>query len=307
MSFRRFGWCIAAALCWAGSAQAADTFRVATYNVENYLEISNGSRPAKSAAAKVKVRENIVALKPDVVALEEVGGTNALLELQGSLQSAGLDLPYWELVNGADTNINIAVLSRLPIVARHPQTNDFFLLNGQRWQVSRGFAEVEIRVNPQYSFTLLAVHLKSKVPVARVDERDLRLEEARVLRGKIDALLAANPELNLIVLGDFNDTQDSQSVKTIVGRGNAALVDTRPSEHDGRRAKPRSAKLEERTVTWTEYYAKEDVYTRMDYIFLSRGMAREWDPADTYIYTTADWGAASDHRPLLATFTAEDK
>ena len=32
---------------------------MAAYNVENYLEISNGARPAKSAEAKAKVRETI--------------------------------------------------------------------------------------------------------------------------------------------------------------------------------------------------------------------------------------------------------
>ena len=106
--------------CLVAATQAADTFRVATYNVENYLEVSNGSRPAKSTEARAKVREGIIALKPDVIALEEIGGTNALLELQGSLKADGLELPYSELVSGADTNINVAVLSRLPIVARRP-------------------------------------------------------------------------------------------------------------------------------------------------------------------------------------------
>jgi endonuclease/exonuclease/phosphatase family metal-dependent hydrolase len=297
-------------LCFglAAATQAADTFRVATYNVENYLEVSNGSRPAKSTEAKAKVREGIIALKPDVIALEEIGGADALLELQASLKADGLDLPYSELVSGADTNINVAVLSRLPIVARRPQTNDFFLLNGRRWQVSRGFVEVAIRVNDHYSFTLMAAHLKSKVPIPQVDEADLRLEEAKVLREKIDALLRSNPNLNLIVLGDFNDTHDSRTIKTIVGRGNGGLYDLRPAERDGQ---PDGAgdgtRTAQRNITWTEYYSKQDVYTRMDYIFLSRGMAREWDAAGTYILTRPDWGLASDHRPLVATFVAEDR
>jgi endonuclease/exonuclease/phosphatase family metal-dependent hydrolase len=296
---------IALLLCIAMATQAADTFRVATYNVENYLETATATRPAKSAAARAKVREGIVALKPDVIALEEIGDTNALLELQGSLKSDGLDLPFWELVQGADTNIHVAVLSRLPITARRPQTNDFFLLDGRRLPVTRGFAEVDLRVKDRFSFTLIAVHLKSKVPVPEVDQADLRLEEAKVLRKRISALFAENPNLNLIVLGDFNDTHDSDAIKTILGRGSRALVDTRPAEPDGPRpAEPgRSA----RNITWTEFYAKEDLYTRMDYILLSRAMARHWDPAQTFILTRPDWGAASDHRPLVATFFAEEK
>ena len=44
---------------------AAETFRIATYNVENYLDQPSGSRPAKSEQAKNKVRDGILALKPD--------------------------------------------------------------------------------------------------------------------------------------------------------------------------------------------------------------------------------------------------
>ncbi|HXC99985.1 MAG TPA: endonuclease/exonuclease/phosphatase family protein [Verrucomicrobiae bacterium] len=308
MVFQRLRFLTAGLLfCFTAHVQAADTFRVATYNVENYLEVSNGSRPAKSEAAKAKVRESVIALKPDVIALEEMGGTNALLELQGSLKTDGLDLPYSELVSGADTNINVALLSRFPIVARRPQTNDFFLLNGRRWQVSRGFLEVGIKVNEHYSFALIAVHLKSKVPIPQVDEADLRLEEAKVLREKIDALLRPNPNSNLIVLGDFNDTHDSRTIKTILGRGNEAVYDTRPAERDGQQDGAGDGARASRSVTWTEFYAKQDVYTRMDYIFLSRGMAREWDAAGTYILSRPDWGLASDHRPLVATFVAEEK
>src|SRR3982750_4790637 len=70
------------------TGRSAETFRVATYNVENYLDQPTESRPhAKSAAAKSKIRESIRALKPDVLALEEMGSTNALLELRAGLKA----------------------------------------------------------------------------------------------------------------------------------------------------------------------------------------------------------------------------
>src|SRR5437870_4455124 len=120
----------------------AETFRVATYNLENYLDQPTESRPhVKSEAAKAKIRESIRALKPDVLALQEMGSTNALLELRASLKREGLDYPYWEHVSGFDTNIHLALLSRIPFAARRPHTNEGFLLHGRRFQVSRGFAE----------------------------------------------------------------------------------------------------------------------------------------------------------------------
>jgi endonuclease/exonuclease/phosphatase family metal-dependent hydrolase len=36
-------------------------------------------------------------------------------------------------------------------------------------------------------------------------------------------------------------------------------------------------------------------------------MAREMNPDETYVLAAPNWGAASDHRPLVATFVAEDK
>jgi endonuclease/exonuclease/phosphatase family metal-dependent hydrolase len=284
----------------------AETFRVASYNVESYLDEPAQTRSAKPAGAKAKIRGSICALKPDVLALQEMGSTNALLELRDSLKADGLDLPYWELVTGFDTNIHVALLSKFPFTARRPHTDDSFLLSGRRFRISRGFAEVDIQVNTNYSFTLIAAHLKSKRAVAQADEAELRLEEAKLLREKIDASFAANPNVNLVVLGDFNDSKDSPSTKAVIGRGKHKLVDTRPAERNGDNVPSPNPAWEPRNVTWTHYYGKEDTYSRIDYILLSPGMAREWVTNDSYVLTLPNWGVASDHRPIVASFEAQD-
>jgi len=282
---------------------AAGTFRVATYNVENYLDQPTESRRfVKSAEAKAKIREGIRALNPDVLALEEMGGTNALLELRASLKTDGLDFPYWDHVTGADTNIHVAVLSKFPFAARHPHTNDNFLLDGRRFSVSRGFAELDVQARTNFSFTLIAAHLKSRRPVPEADEAQLRLEEAKVLRGIVDERLKANPEAKIIVLGDFNDVKSSASTKEIIGRGKFKLTDTRPAERNGDNLPNPVPRFEPRNVTWTHYYGIEDSYSRIDYILLSPAMARDWVTNETYILTIPNWGIGSDHRPIVATF-----
>jgi endonuclease/exonuclease/phosphatase family metal-dependent hydrolase len=298
---------IVLALLFCARFAAAETFRVATYNLEGYLDAPTQTRALKSTEAKAKVRESIRALLPDVLAVQEMGTTNALLELRDSLKAEGLDLPYWEHIAGFDTNIHVAILSKFPFTARRPHTDDSFLLSGRRFRVSRGFAEVDVQVNPSYSFTLIAAHLKSKRAVAQADETELRLEEAKLLREKIDARLAANPNANLVVLGDFNDNKDSLSTKAVIGRGKHKLVDTRPAERNGDNTPSPKPALEPRNVTWTHYYGKEDSYSRIDYILLSPGLARKWVTNETYLLTIPNWGVGSDHRPIMVTFEAEDR
>jgi len=301
-TLRRF--CLVFLLCLPPAARAEpQIFRVATFNVENYIESPTGSRHAKSPAAQAKVRDCILAMKPDVLALQEMGATNSLLDLQSNLKSSGLDLPFWDEITGYDTNIHLAVLSRFPIVARRPHTNENFLLDGRRLAVSRGFTEVDIQVNPRYMFTLIAAHLKSRLPSAIADEDDWRYQEAAALRRVIDARCAQDPAQNFAVVGDFNDAPDSKPLRTILGHGATRLFDTRPAERNGDSPAGTDGNRESRRITWTDYYAKDDVYSRIDYILLGRGLQSHWLKDETYILTTPNWGLASDHRPLVAGFS----
>lgn len=289
-------------------ACAGATFRIAAYNVNNYIDAPTETRRfVKSDAAKAKIRESLLAAKADVVALEEMGALSALLELRDALKKDGLDYPEWEHISALDTNIHLAILSRFPIVARRGHTNENFLLGGRRHQVGRGFSEVEIKVNEHYTFTLIGAHLKSKRVVPEADESELRFEEARLLREKVDAVLKTNPNANLIVLGDLNDTKASRSTKIVIGTGRHKLVDTRPAERNGDNLPNPNPSWEPVNVNWTYYFGKEDQFSRIDYILLSPGMAREWLKAETYIPVIPNWGLGSDHRPIVATFEAADQ
>jgi endonuclease/exonuclease/phosphatase family metal-dependent hydrolase len=282
-------------------------FRVVSYNLENYLDQPTESRRfTKSDAAKAQIRTNLKALKPDVIALQEVGQPSALLELQASLKDEGIDLPHYEFVRGWDTNIHVCVLSKFPIVTRRPHTNDTYLLSGRRFHVSRGFAEVDIQPTTNYKFTLLVAHLKSQRTSPEADEAEMRAEEARLLRAKVDARFAANPNVNLIVCGDLNDNYNADAVKAVIGRGKNALRDTRPAERNGdNQPNAINSRWFPRNVAWTHYYGVEDSYSRLDYILVSPGMTREWVEKETFVLTLPNWGIGSDHRPIVATFDTE--
>jgi endonuclease/exonuclease/phosphatase family metal-dependent hydrolase len=304
VSFLAVGIGVGALVC--SDVLGSENFTVASFNLENYTDVPSGNRPVKSGASRAKVRESILAMRADVLGLQEIGRTNALLELRSALKAEGLDYPYWEHVAGYDTNIYVAVLSRFPITARRAHAQEGFLLNGRRFRLTRGIADVDIQVSSSYSFTLLVTHLKSRRPAAEADEAEIREQEALVLRSILDARLRSGPNLNLVVVGDLNDHRDSASTRALLGKGKYALLDTRPCERNGD-TPPGTTRSQIRQITWTHFYAKEDAYSRLDYILLSHGSAREWDPAASYVLALPGWGTASDHRPVLAAFIAEDK
>jgi endonuclease/exonuclease/phosphatase family metal-dependent hydrolase len=275
--------------------------------VENYIDVKTDTREPKPAEAKAKVVSNIVAMKPDVIGFQEMGSTNAFLELRASLKAAGQDFPYWEHVSGWDTNIHVALLSKFPIIARRPHTSESYLLNGRRLHVSRGFLEADIKAPSGYTFTVFVAHLKSRRQVAEADESEMREQEALILREKIDLRMKANSRANIVVIGDLNDTKDTKSTRAIIGRGNGTLVDTRPAERNGDTVPPKNLRWDPSNITWTHFYGKEDSYSRIDYILVNRGMASEWNKQGTYVFTTANWGLASDHRPIIAEFRMREE
>ncbi len=281
-----------------------ETCRVATYNVENYLDARSARGDVKSAESKAKIRECIRALHPDVLALQEMGSVAALMELRAALKAEGLDFPHWEHVSGSDANVHVAILSRFPFSARRPHTDDTFELGGQRFRVRRGFAEVDVQVNPDYQFTLFAAHLKSRNAVPDGDAAGQRLGEAKLLRSKIDARLAQNADAKIIVLGDFNDTQDSAVLQTIRGVGTRELFDTRPGDSGtGAVAVPEPG-VAAQGAAWTTFHAEQGRYERIDYVLISHALVADWVAAESRVLAMPDWRTASDHRPVVAAFRA---
>lgn len=285
-----------------------ETFTVVTYNVENYFLEDFGSRKAKSETSRLKVVEFLRAIDADVIALQEMGRRAALAELRLRLKAKGLDYPHEAWVVGPDPAIHLAVLSRFPIIKDRSHQHVSYLLDRKRFQVSRGIGEVEVQVNSRYRFVLFNVHLKSKRPVGFADQAAMRLEEARALRRLVVKRLNANPDENLLVVGDLNDTPNTDPIKDLIGRRAPRLVDLRPVEQNGDQApNPANQNYEPRRVAWTHFYWAKDEYTRLDYQMASKGMVKELDRSGSRVQVMADWGTASDHRPVVARFFAEDR
>ena len=291
----------------ASALYAATQFSVATYNLESYLLSAKGSFPAKLNDSRAKVREYIRLAKPDVLAIQEIGGRKELDELKGALLKEGAVFQFDAISTGFDTNLSVAILSRFPILQTRAHTNLNYLLNGRRYRVNRPFLEADIQVSPSYAFTVLTAHLKSKRLVAEADESELRLQEAICLREIIDLKLKVDSRTNLVIAADLNDIPSSASLRVILGKGKSKLTDTMPAENNGDDLLPENPRGTPRKIFWTHYFAKEQTYSRLDYILLSPGMENEWLQNQTLIPCLANWGLASDHRPIVAGFLTKGR
>lgn len=278
----------------AGRPEAGE-FSVASYNLRRYTLDDrdrdgqrNDPKPIRERTAQASL---LARLHPDILAVQEIGPGPFLEEFRTDLRNRGLDYPYVESVFRPGTDVGLAVLSRYPIVARAPHTEDSYRIGSTNLPVLRGFVDVGIEVSPTYRFRLIVAHLKSKV-YHPLGQTEMRRNEARLLANHIRHALAETPDLNLLVVGDLNDSPGSAPVEEILGDGTARLYDLRPADAVG--------------DVWTHRGAGIDIYSRIDYLLASPAMVPEFVRKRSRAVRDPDVAAASDHRPIFAVFTARD-
>jgi endonuclease/exonuclease/phosphatase family metal-dependent hydrolase len=268
------------------------SIRFVAFNVENWLTTDryvDGERQPgrpKPEKERLAIAGLLAGLAPDILGVSEVGTVEDVKDLQGYLQRAGHPMPHFHLNRGVDPTRSLAILSLYPIgrtVAREDLT---YRSNGREFGMQRGILDATIQT-PAGAYRFLGVHLKSKLDTEIGDQEDMRLREAHLLRGELDAILRDDPKARLVVYGDFNDTRNSDALRAVRGPGNS----------------PRSLEMiglkDSRGESWTHYWAAEDVYSRIDYVMVSDALRKsvEWDRCK--VVDAAQLRGASDHRPLL--------
>jgi len=273
---------------------------VATYNLENYVSaepVEGGpSRRGKAKTEKAidAVIRIVKEINPDILGVCEMGSPERFEHFKKRLADAGLSYTDSEYVQAADADRHLALVSRFPIVARNSQADVPFELNGQPEKVRRGFLDVTIQVAPDYQIRMVGVHLKSKLAVAE-GEALIRRHEAQQLRRHVEKVLVADPAVNLVCYGDFNDTKEQPMFSTVTGiRGTPTYLDDLPA-------------MDELGDMWTHYWKTADLYSRIDYLFVSPALVREVVPGSARVYRSEFWREGSDHRPVSATIIPVNK
>ena len=265
--------------------------RFVTYNVENWLTMEryeNGKRVASPKPEKERhaVVQALLAARPDILGISEIGNETDVKDLQKHLADAGMPLPHSHLNRGADDTRSLAILSKYPIGKTVSRDNLAYRMQGEEFKMQRGILDAVIDT-PAGSFRFLGVHLKSKREVDEGDQEEMRRNEAHLLRREVDAILNGDPGARLVVYGDFNDTRNSSSIRTAQGPGRSPTALTTIPLKDSR------------GHYWTHHWDFQDVYSRIDYVMVSPALKDLVDREHSKILDGEEVAGASDHRPLL--------
>lgn len=261
------------------------------YNLYNYGVMPDRPKPPESRQAIARI---ISAAAPDILAVCELGSETHGQALCDALRERDLDFPYRTIVTGPDASRHLAVFSRHSPLAILNDVYSTYEINGETMLVRRGFAHVVFRLDNGYTFHLVVAHLKSKVFHA-MGQSDMRRYEARLVRYLVTDILDANPEANVLVVGDMNDSHNASPIKSIVNnRFNAEkrLYDLRP--------------VDSLLASWTHLWDDADIYSRYDYAFGSYGILPEIRFDECAILDPPDWFKASDHRAVYVRIHGAD-
>lgn len=287
---------------------AHDTVRVATYNVENFIDaydnpyIDNDREDApdlEAVAEKTRLLADAIrALDVDVLSIQEIEDEQQLKLLADSLLP-DMGYRFFAATESPDWYQNVVVMSRLPLgpltafadvwTPVEGQTNDDGSPAVTSLVNNRLFA-VEVRARPDYSFTLVAAHLKA----GRGERNEgWRLGQIDLLRAYLATL---PPDTNVLLAGDLNLLPDSPEYARLTTGDALGFADPMTNL---------------RTIDPEQSYTHpaDERSRQLDYILANRPMHGELVLDATQVALPLppdDLVRLSDHLPVVATILARD-
>jgi hypothetical protein len=266
-------------------------FLVMSYNLDGLGELDRDgdglAEEAKPAGEVDAILSMILSTHPDVLCLQEIGTQADFDLLRNGLATGGLNFKFAEFVHTPHSPMNLALLSRFPLIDVTYHTNDIYSMGSVTVPTTHGYLEATVSVNPAYQFTIFNANLKSRDYHA-LGQTEMRRNEARLLNNHIRDVLDQPNRPNLVVVGTFHDRIQSAALRAVTGQKQEYLADAPIADPAG--------------DIWTVFDADEEVYRRSDYVLISSSMMTELIPEHSFIPRSDETRLASAHRPLVAAF-----
>jgi endonuclease/exonuclease/phosphatase family metal-dependent hydrolase len=305
-------------------------FKVMTWNVENLFKVGNQYGPPSKVIYEHKMMHlatTILGIRPDVLAVQEIGDPEVFADLQGRLNG------YYSYTRLAehhdDRGIRVGFLSHLPFngdvieLFEFPDESMRDVDNSQGEPIQtmgRGAVKVTVEISG-LPIHLVTAHLKSKLityPGGRRTPHDenertretgyallRRIAEAAAVRVYINQLMTNNNDA-CILMGDLNDIPSAVTTELLLGPEDLSL--SRPDKGD-----------DVRLYNLAEYIPAERRYSRIyhkkreliDHIMVSHELIFRLQKIDSCIEHIESIGPqveprrsaiVPDHAPVYAEF-----
>jgi predicted extracellular nuclease len=309
--------------------------KIGTWNLQNLFRPGGGSgSPGDEDAYAAKLEalaRTIIALDPDVLAIQEVGDPAALQDLVARLAGNW----HTALADPDGRGIRVGVLSRRALTEVE-QVRAFPDLLGPV-QVDDGGTTIDelgrpalrVRVHGEVGIDVISVHLKSKLltfPGGRFNPRDederaryavyalhRRAAEAAGIRSYITGLLNGQGQQRpVVVAGDLNDEAQAATTQILLGPPGSEIGTDgydQPDAGDGARLWNLAPLIPESDRYSRIYRGRREL---IDHLLVSRALRDSVSavttgqielPSITDNPQTQRNHPGSDHRPVIATLT----
>lgn len=204
----------------------------------------------------------IKAVRPDVVALQEVENLDVLKRFRSEYLGGSRAYPHTMLVDGNDPRrIDVAILSKYPIEHARSYQHLKSSPRSRSYVFSRDCLEVDVNLGGTL-ITLFVNHFKSMMG-GRAQTKKRRLGQVKAVRTIITKTFGSRRpgDYPFVVLGDFNDyieagAVEDSSIPHLVQWNQVENVVDRLPEID----------------RWTHFYRREKAYRQLDYILVSKSL-----------------------------------
>ncbi len=209
-------------------------FRVMSYNVENFFDCNQDSVGVPTefsptglrgwSYARYRDKRNNIAkviaslgewTPPALVGLCEIENQHILedLTLHSPLRSLHYQIIHFESPD--PRGIDVALLYQPNVFRPIHQEPIRIHFPNRSYQHTRDILYVSGTTRGNDTLHVFVNHFPSRYS-GELESEDSRLFVASVLRHKVDSLFQINPNSNILIMGDFNDYPDNQSIEKVL-------------------------------------------------------------------------------------------
>ena len=296
----------------------ADTVRVATWNLEHfvdrhdnpYVDAGRENQPDSAMAGRIdRAMRALRRMDADLVVLQEAESEAFLQEISRE-QLDDLGYRFATSTESPSWYMNVVLLSRYPLGVVRDYSDVVTPIVGQQAENGEPAAQsltnhrlwmADVRMGPDATWTVVGAHLKSG---RSAEDRGWRVGQIRFLHTELARLTEDRPDAPVLVAGDLNSLADSPELRLLLNDPDRPAPDSLRSSTTPRRVQFTDPLADRPTPT----HPSDDPSRQLDYLLPNTNLANHLVDGSMRVARPLppdSMAATSDHLPVTATFARQ--